>query len=1067
MQVLQTTLLPLPGQPATLSLRLKKPRVIATLPDADGANGLGIHLEPGEVLSTDTFFGSFYSGHWQAFAEIGTLAAVVGFRGRGTVRVYETSGAGAVVLCSYDLHASQMRRHLISFQRVGLNDALSGGATASRLYVEIKASHRSEVHSIDFVTEDAPRRDIALSIGLSTFNDEASQISTLLPAILRLAEAEPAIRAVHLVNHGPAFAEPAVLAVLGSAKLKQLSPAADSAPGGLAQTIDAARADGGGTHQLVLADDIVMDPRMILRALDFLRYARSEVILGAAHLDAQDPTSLYSAGAVIGSNGVFRHEGRGIDLNEAGAKPWDELQAVVDYIPWSFCVLPLDKSRPACLPQRPYLRGDDHRYGQDLNRQGVRNLCWPGLAVWRSTALALPRVATPGAAGGDDLTNRHLPLHHCAAEAPANSGQMHVLQTTLFPQTDLAEALYLRSVPPRRRGGLQPHLTPNGSPAIRLDPGNVLSTDAFFGSFYRAYWQHHTSVRDVSVVVELSGRASVRVYEDSGRGAVLLTEERLQTATPRRFLIDFLPSELGLDPGASEPRPSRLFVEIDAASSTDVHAVDFVSTAAPRRRVTLSIGLCTFNQEAYFEKTLTRVARLADSCADIRAVHVVNQGPAFKSDVIRRLLDNPKIAGIEQRNLGGCGGFTRGLVEELAALEPATHHLMMDDDIVLDERMILTALRFLSYAKDEIALGAGMLDGLRPNIMYEAGAFLRSDNTIHPYCHNVDVSDPGQLWHFNTPVKTDYNAWWFCILPVERSRALALPAPVFIRGDDFEYGQRLARDGVATVTLPGIGVWHEPFYAKPTGWQNYYDLRNRLIFGATYVDKVRQLSLTHVTGLITTAILTHNYMAAELRIKAVRDFLRGPDRLFAADPEAIHKGVMDLARRDAPEKLDASWKSTPVSVARPRPASLRALAKDQLFSMVRTGLLPLQRGGNAILIDAEAHPGTTAGQGYVLTNGMRSYHLRFVPNRWRMWGLMVRTAFLALAYRSGRTAAGAAWSTGIATYRDPKWWVASFGRDGAAAKAKVLLKVAQVPVSGVETGPAEAAPPALSETQPR
>lgn len=311
---------------------------------------------------------------------------------------------------------------------------------------------------------------------------------------------------------------------------------------------------------------------------------------------------------------------------------------------------------------------------------------------------------------------------------------------------------------------------------------------------------------------------------------------------------------------------------------------------------------------------------------------------------------------------------------------------------------------------------------MRPNVMYEAGAYLRNDNTIHPYCHNVDLSDPGKLWYFNTPVKTDYNAWWFCILPVERSRDLALPAPVFIRGDDFEYGQRLAKAGVPTVTLPGIGVWHEPFYAKPTGWQNYYDLRNRLIFAATYGERVRQLSLAHVLGLITTAILTHNYMAAELRIRAVQDFLRGPEDLFATDPEDLHKGIMALARKDAPEKLDDGWKLITLTEGKTAPVRMRGLVLANLRSMLRTGLGPLRRGAGEVLIDAHAHPGTTAGRAYILTNGPRSYHLRFVPRRWRMWGLMARTAVLALRYRAGRGRAGEAWAGGIAAYRQPSWW---------------------------------------------
>ena len=55
---------------------------------------------------------------------------------------------------------------------------------------------------------------------------------------------------------------------------------------------------------------------------------------------------------------------------------------------------------------------------------------------------------------------------------------------------------------------------------------------------------------------------------------------------------------------------------------------------------------------------------------------------------------------------------------------------------------------------------------------------------------------------------------------------------MFIRGDDMEYGARLASRGVPTVSLPPVAVWHEPFYAKPPGWQLHYDLRNRLTFAA-------------------------------------------------------------------------------------------------------------------------------------------------------------------------------------------------------------------------------------------
>ena len=112
---------------------------------------------------------------------------------------------------------------------------------------------------------------------------------------------------------------------------------------------------------------------------------------------------------------------------------------------------------------------------------------------------------------------------------------------------------------------------------------------------------------------------------------------------------------------------------------------------------------------------------------------------------------------------------------------------------------------------------------------------------------------------------------------------------------------------------------------------------------------------------------------------------------------------------------------------------------DQVKSALRTGFGPLWRNSDAVLMDVEAHPGNTAGQSYVLTNGPRSYHLRFVPRRFRMWGLMLRAGLLAPRYKALRASVGADWAANIAAYRSPDWWAATFRRPtdqaGSAATA--------------------------------
>lgn len=607
--------------------------------------------------------------------------------------------------------------------------------------------------------------------------------------------------------------------------------------------------------------------------------------------------------------------------------------------------------------------------------------------------------------------------------------RQYCLQQTLAPEPSFPESLYLRLH--NARLGCRVQVSPpaaDGGLSQPLASGDVLSTNTFFGAFYRSYWEEYSGLLDISVSICLQGSASVRVYDDTGKGVCILHRDYISCETPQEHHLPLPLQPLG-HAILTRPSGSRLYVEIEAHGPCHVGAVNFTTTAAPLRQASLSVGLCTFNQETYFARTLEKVVALAREEDLLRAIYVVNQGQPFQSDSIRSLLDAPKVHSIQQRNLGGCGGFTRSLDEALNAPNPASHHLMMDDDIVLDPRIILRALRFLDYAARDIALGAGMLDAIRPTVMHEAGAFLRPENRIEAYCHDVDLANPEEQHHFNTPVATDYNAWWFCILPLEQCRDAELPAPVFIRGDDFEYGQRLVSRGVPTVTLPGTAVWHEPFYAKPSGWQDYYDLRNRLIFGATYGSKVRQLSLPHVLGMITHALLNHNYMAADLRFKAVEDFLSGPDALFAADPEQTHQAVMALAKANAPEKLDnKDWQLRPLAsgVMPPPQRQMVPLILAQLRSLLRTGLGPIRRRGRPVLVDVSANVRNTAGRAYVLTNGPRSYHVLFSPDRGKLWSGMLRAVRLAWRYRAQRGPIGVQWAEKITRYRKPGWWASVF-----------------------------------------
>ncbi|MGL1344657.1 hypothetical protein ACSTKE_00110, partial [Vibrio parahaemolyticus] len=75
-----------------------------------------------------------------------------------------------------------------------------------------------------------------------------------------------------------------------------------------------------------------------------------------------------------------------------------------------------------------------------------------------------------------------------------------------------------------------------------------------------------------------------------------------------------------------------------------------------------------------------------------------------------------RLSYIRQPNLGGAGGFTRGMYEILADVDlPESDIVLMDDDIVLETESIVRMAAFSSRTIDPVIVGAQMLYLYHPN----------------------------------------------------------------------------------------------------------------------------------------------------------------------------------------------------------------------------------------------------------------------------------------------------------------------------------------------------------------
>ncbi|WP_043831659.1 glycosyltransferase [Muricoccus aerilatus] len=432
---------------------------------------------------------------------------------------------------------------------------------------------------------------------------------------------------------------------------------------------------------------------------------------------------------------------------------------------------------------------------------------------------------------------------------------------------------------------------PEPGPVLRIPAGAVLGFDTYFNAFFEANWRARTALGALFLRLDVSGACTLRVTRRTSMGETLLLERRLEGGPVRVAIPD----------GAINFRQHGLiaFSIGTHEGPVEVRGGAWVTEATPRP-VGLAAVFCTFNRENDIAAVLAALTSDEAVLSRLARIHVVNQGrpglaehPAIAPILARH---SAKLRIIEQANFGGAGGFGRGI---LAAIDDpaATHAVLLDDDIRIEPDSMLRMAAFFGLATDETPLGGHMLDMVQPMQVYEAGAVIRDANwSFHPQHHGLDVSNPRNLTALVAPRAIHFNGWWCLGFPLSLVERLGMPLPVFIRGDDVEFGLRLYGAGVPAVAMPGVGVWHEPFYLKLGSWQLYYETRNMLVAAALHLGTAPRGMAVRMARALLLHLLTFRYYSAALILRAISDFLRGPEILNSA-PAALHASLNAIRER--------------------------------------------------------------------------------------------------------------------------------------------------------------------------
>ncbi|XXQ69148.1 glycosyltransferase [Neisseriaceae bacterium B1] len=443
---------------------------------------------------------------------------------------------------------------------------------------------------------------------------------------------------------------------------------------------------------------------------------------------------------------------------------------------------------------------------------------------------------------------------------------MNILQNLVFPNLDIQapEELYVRPE--------------NGAHVFRaekqiqfLQKGASCAFDTYFNSFTIQTWKNQTEVRQIKLRLFGNGEFLIKIsrhklHEDMRH----LSEQRI-TLTETGVDIDF--------GNLNDHTEGMLFFELIVLSDTGyINRGFYHSDLAPRNDVKLGIVITHFNRKHYVLPAIERVS------------NDLLQDPYYKDKISLIVVDNSQnitpdeakyAIVIPNQNLGGSGGFTRGLLY-LEDEKSYTHCLFMDDDASCEIESIRRAYALLQYTTGEkFAVAGAQLRESQPYLIHEKGAIF--SNLTYTSLHiGLDMREAesvllSELNHKNP----NYGGWWFFAFKI--TDVEMYPFPFFVRGDDVTFG---FVNKFNITTLNGISVWAEDFFIKEGLWTRYLGFRGTFVSGLFQNPNLdKQTAKKIFKNWYFNCINSHNYTSAQVIKIALEDVLMGT-KIFTDDMSA-------------------------------------------------------------------------------------------------------------------------------------------------------------------------------------
>lgn len=439
-------------------------------------------------------------------------------------------------------------------------------------------------------------------------------------------------------------------------------------------------------------------------------------------------------------------------------------------------------------------------------------------------------------------------------------------------------------------------------------------------------WQKYTSAKNLRLHLIIRGKVQIKFL-----GA---HKDALAVSTKVFEQKDFDCEELQeIEYQFPENNEQMVGVEVTALSQKLVIAGGYYTVEvddAALNNIKLCIATTTCHKEDFIKKNVelikSEIINSDDDIAQNCFLHVVDNGKTLSNRDIKgnQVVLHPNI------NAGGAGGFARGMMESLAQHPKATHVLLMDDDVLVLTESIKRTYNLLRLMREEYKdyfISGAMLYYEDPSIQHEDLGIVNNDGMLKPLKEELDHAflKNNLQNEVEMPVRANtYAAWWYCCIPITQIERNGLPLPIFIRIDDVEYSLRCQ---AKFITMNGICVWHMGFATKFNGvFDRYQHFRNLLVIQSTTNVIPDKDILRLWYNAFRIELLQFNYKTAELLLKALEDYLKGPEFLMeSSGEELLHENrLMDNELKplsDIQDGLDITM--TPQEADEAKPLSIQ------------------------------------------------------------------------------------------------------------------------------------------------